>query len=53
MPNASPHQHIHKAVYHANVVVKLYSADDTSDAKDIRGILRSISGRLVLGQFIY
>lgn len=53
MPDASPHQHIHTAVYHANVVTELYAADDTSDEQEIRGILRSISARLVNGQFIY
>jgi hypothetical protein len=53
MPNASPHQHIHTDLYHANVVAELAGADDTSDAQELRGILRSISGRLVSGQFVY
>ena len=53
MPNASPHQHIHTDLYHANVVAELAGADDTSDAQELRGILRSISGRLVRGQFVY
>ncbi|WP_157581894.1 hypothetical protein [Rhodanobacter spathiphylli] len=53
MPNASPHQHIHTDIYHANVVAELAGADDTSDAQELRGILRSISGRLMRGQFVY
>ncbi len=53
MPNASPHQHIHTDLYHANVVAELAGADDTSDSQELRGILRSISGRLVRGQFVY
>jgi len=51
MPNASPHQHIHTQTYHANVVAELYGADDIADGQEVRGILRSISGRLVRGQF--
>jgi A nuclease family of the HNH/ENDO VII superfamily with conserved AHH len=53
MPNASPHQHIHTDMYYANVVTELVSADDKSDSTEIRGILRSISRRLVQGQFVY
>jgi hypothetical protein len=53
MPDASPHQHIHTDLYHANVVAELAGADNTSDAQELRGILRSISGRLVRGQFVY
>lgn len=53
MPNASPHQHIHTDLYYANVVTELVGADDKSDSKEIRGILRSISRRLVQGQFVY
>lgn len=53
MPNASPHQHIHTDIYHATVVAELAGADDTSDAQELRGILRSISGRLMRGQFDY
>lgn len=53
MPKASPHQHIHTDLYHANVVAELAGADDLADSQEIRGILRSISGRLVRGQFVY
>ena len=53
MPNASPHRHIHTSIYHTNVVTELYGADDTTDEKEIRGILLSISSRLVNGQFGY
>jgi hypothetical protein len=53
MPDASPHQHIHTDLYHANVVAELAGADNTSDAKELRGILKSISGRLFRGQFGY
>jgi hypothetical protein len=53
MPNASPHQHLHTDLYHANVVAELAGADDMADAQELRGILRSISGRLVRGQFVY
>jgi hypothetical protein len=53
MPDASPHQHVHTDLYHANVVAELAGADDTSDSQELRGILRSISGRLVRGQFVY
>jgi hypothetical protein len=50
---AAPHQHVHTATYHANVVAELYSADDVGDAGEIRGILRSIASRLVCGQFAF
>jgi hypothetical protein len=53
MPNASAHQLIHSNTYHANVVAELYGADDVQDAQEIRGILRSISKRLVHGQFVF
>ncbi len=51
LPNASPHRCIHTKVYHTNVVTELYGADDTTDAQEIRGILKSIASRLVNGQF--
>lgn len=53
LSGAAPHQHIHTATYHANVVTELYAADDVRDATEIRGILRSIGGRLVRGQFAF
>ncbi|WP_169816721.1 AHH domain-containing protein [Dyella thiooxydans] len=53
LSGAAPHQHVHTATYHANVVAELYSADDVGDAGEIRGILRSIGGRLVRGQFAF
>lgn len=49
--SASPHQHIHTSIYHANVVDELYSADDISDGAELRDILRSIGGSLTRGQF--
>lgn len=53
MPDSPPHQIIHTSVYHANVVAELYAADDVGDAAEIRGILKSISGRLIRGQFVF
>ena len=53
LPDAAPHQHIHTSTYHANVVAELYGADDVGDAAEVRGILRSIGGRLVRGQFAF
>lgn len=50
---ASPHQHIHTSTYHANIVAELYGADDVGNAREIRDILRSISGRLTRGQFAF
>lgn len=49
--SASPHQHIHTSIYHANVVDELYSADDISEGAELRDILRSIGGSLTRGQF--
>jgi hypothetical protein len=53
VPDASAHQNIHTSTYHANVVAELYSADNVRDATEIRGILKSIDGRLVRGQFVF
>jgi hypothetical protein len=53
MPNASPHQHIHTALYYSNVTDELLDADDRLDQQEMRGILRSIANRLVQGQFVY
>jgi hypothetical protein len=53
LSGAAPHQHVHTATYHANVVAELYGADDVGDAGEIRGILRSIGSRLVRGQFAF
>lgn len=53
MDSASAHQNIHTNTYHANVVAELYGVDNLGDAKEIRGILRSISGFLVRGTFIF
>ncbi len=53
MPQASPHQHIHTDLYYANVVTALVGAQDMSDQKQIRVILRSIARRLENGQFVY
>ena len=53
LPAASPHQVIHTPTYHANVIAELYGADDVGDASEIRGVLKSIGGRLVRGQFTF
>ncbi len=53
LPDASPHQIIHTPTYHANVIAELYGADDTGDASEIRGILKSIGSRLVRGHFAF
>lgn len=53
MPNASPHQHIHTGTYYANVNRELFAAQDRTDQKQIRVILKSIATRLQNGQFGY
>ena len=53
MLRASPHQHIHTALYYSNVVTALYEAEDMSNEQQIRAILRQIAKRLQKGQFIY
>ena len=53
MPNASPHQHIHTALYYSNVVTEFYRVRDKKDEQQVRMLLKSISRRLQNGQFGY
>jgi hypothetical protein len=53
MPNASPHQHIHTALYYSNVVTAFYRVQDKKDEQQIRTLLKSIAQRLQNGQFGY